>query len=267
MSSVDSPARSVRLGRFEIAAVLALWRREWILFRREWSSITFSATIEPIIYLLAFGFGFGSLVAFTHGYRYLDFVGTGVVATAVLFASIFPAMLDTFVRSRYQNLYDTLLGTPIDARELVTAQGSWIGLRAGVYGTAPILVAMAFGLPPSWGMLLVPVIGFVMGFGFALLGIWVGMSVPSMNTIEYVISGLVTPLFVFAGTFFPLDGLPGWTQTIARINPLYHCVELVRHSVFGFDPGKDALHLGVLLIFTVVCWLLATRKVARKLVT
>ena len=132
--------------------------REIINFSSFWRSSTFSATVEPTIYLLAFGFGFGSLVSTVAGYDYIDFIGTGIVATAVLFSSVFPGMFGTFVKYKFQRTYDAILAAPVDTEELVTAEALWIAVRAGTYGCAPMFVAMLFGLDPSWGMLLVPFI-------------------------------------------------------------------------------------------------------------
>ena len=125
--------------------------REVINFSSYWRSTTFSATVEPTIYLLAFGFGFGSLVSTVGGYDYVEFVGTGTVATAVLFSSAFPAMFGTFIKYKFQRTYDAILAAPVDIEELVTAEALWIAVRAGVYGCAPMLVAIVFGLDPAGG--------------------------------------------------------------------------------------------------------------------
>ena len=116
-----------------------------------WRSSTFSATVEPTIYLLAFGFGFGSLVATVGGYDYVEYVGTGTVATAVLFSCAFPGMFGTFVKYKFQRTYDAILAAPVDTEELVTAEALWIAVRAGVYGCAPMIVAIFFGLDPAGG--------------------------------------------------------------------------------------------------------------------
>ena len=134
------------LGRLERPALLGVLVREVINFSSYWRSTTFSATVEPTIYLLAFGFGFGSLVSRVAGYDYVEFVGTGTVATAVLFSSAFAAMFGTFIKYQFQRTYDAILAAPVDVEELVTAEALWIGVRAGTYGCAPLLVAMLFGL-------------------------------------------------------------------------------------------------------------------------
>ena len=263
---MTAPAvRAPRLRRIEPAAVGAVVFRELTMYKRYWRSTTFSSVVEPTIYLLAFGFGFGSLVAQVAGYDYIDFVGTGIVATAVLFSSAFPGMFSTFIKRTFQKTYDAVLAAPVDTEELVTAEALWISLRSGLYGAIPMLIAVLFGLEPSFGMLLVPLIGILTGFGFAAFGIWVSGIVPAIDSFGYVISAVLTPLFLVAGTFFPIDGLPQWAQTLALLNPLYHCVELVRGAVFGLSVA-DLGHVAALLVFAAAMWLLAVRKLRTRLV-
>ncbi|HEX6077083.1 MAG TPA: ABC transporter permease [Micromonosporaceae bacterium] len=268
MTAADSrPVPSTRKLRWiEPSALDGVLFHDLTIFRRYWASTTFSSVVEPTIYLLAFGFGFGSLVAVVAGYSYIDFLGTGIVATAVLFSSAFAGMFQTFIRRVYQKTYDAMLAAPVDTHELVTGEALWIGLRAGVFGCAPMLVAIGFGLDPSPGMLLVPLIGFLTGFGFGLFGIWMSAIVPGIDSFNYVISALLTPLFLVAGTFFPLDTLPDWAIVASQFNPLYHCVELVRHAVFGLRPLLDLWHVAALSIFAGLMWLLGCRAMRRRLI-
>ena len=142
--------------------------REVANFRSYWKSTTFSSVLEPVIYLLAFGLGLGStIVDKVDGLDYVEFVGTGMVATAVIFSSALPAMFGSFVKERFQRTYDAILAAPVDVEELVTAEMLWIGLRSGVYGCFPLIVSMLFGLDPSPGMLLVPLFCFITALGFA----------------------------------------------------------------------------------------------------
>ncbi|MBA3422258.1 MAG: ABC transporter permease [Thermoleophilaceae bacterium] len=256
----------VRMRRLEPAAIGAVLSRELAVFRRYWRSTTFSSVVEPTIFLLAFGFGFGALVSRVAGYDYIDFVGTGIVATAVLFSSVFPGLFSTFIKRRFQRTYDALLAAPIDVEELVTAEVVWLALRAGVYGMTPLLVAMLFGLDPSAGMALVPFIGFLTGFGFAAFGVLISAIAKAIDNFNYVTSSVITPLFLVAGTFFPIDALPGWASTLAQINPLHHCVELVRDAVFGFQPLADLAHVAVLVIFGLLMWRLAIWRLRLRLI-
>lgn len=258
--------RGGALGRLERPALMGVLVRELINYSSFWRGSTFSSTVEPTVYLLAFGFGFGSLVSTVGGYDYVEFVGTGTVATAVLFSSAFPAMFSTYVKYQYQRTYDAILAAPVDTEELVTAEALWIATRAGVYGCTPMLVAMIFGLDPSFGMLTVPLINFAAGFGWAGFGIVVAATMKSIDNFSYVISGVLTPLFLVAGTFFPLDSLPGWAEALAQVNPLYHTVELVRDAVFGFEGWSDLLHVGVLLGFALLTWRVAIWRLTARLI-
>jgi lipooligosaccharide transport system permease protein len=246
-------ARARKLGRLERPALTGVLVREVVNFSSYWRSSTFSSTVEPTIYLVA-------------GYDYVEFVGTGTVATAVLFSSAFPAMFGTFVKYSFQRTYDAILAAPVDTEELVTAEALWIATRAGVYGNVPMLVAIVFGLEPSWGMLLVPFIAWIAGFGWACFGISVAGFAKSFENFNYVVSAVITPLFLVAGTFFPIDGLPEWAQVLAQFNPLYHCVELVRHAVFGLEGWEDLASLGVLLVWGLFLWRVAIHAMTQKLI-
>jgi lipooligosaccharide transport system permease protein len=265
MAATTAP-RSGRLGRLERPALTGVLVREIVNFSSYWRSTTFSSTVEPTFYLLAFGFGFGSLVSRVGGYDYVEFVGTGTVATAVLFSSAFPAMFGTFIKYQFQRTYDAILAAPVDTEELVTAEALWIATRAGVYGCVPLLVALAFGLDPAWGMLTVPLIAFLAGFGWACFGICIAGFASSIENFSYIISAVLTPLFLVAGTFFPLSQLPEWAQVAGNFNPLHHCVELVRHSAFGFEGWSDVGRVAALVAFGLAMWRIAIRAMTRKLV-
>jgi lipooligosaccharide transport system permease protein len=240
--------------------------REVANFRTFWKSTTFSSVLEPIVYLLAFGLGLGATVVDrVDGLEYVEFVGTGMVATAVIFSSALPAMFGTFVKHHFQRTYDAILAAPVDVEELVTAEMLWIGIRAGIYGCFPLLAAMLFGLDPSPGMLLVPLFCFVTALGFAAFGIAVAASVAKIDQFNYVTTLFVTPLFLVAGTFFPIDQLPRGVRIASQFNPLHHLVELVRHSAFGFE-ATDALRLAGLVVFAVVLWRVAVARMARRLI-
>jgi lipooligosaccharide transport system permease protein len=264
--AVRAAARGAKLGRLERPAITGVLVREIVNFSSYWRSATFSSTVEPTIYLLAFGFGFGALVDQIGGLDYVEFVATGTVATAVLFASAFPAMFGTFVKYQFQRTYDAILAAPVDTEELVTAEALWIALRTSVYGCVPLLVGIVFGVEPTWWMLTVPGIAFVCGFGWACFGIAIAGFANSIENFNYVVSAVLTPLFLVAGTFFPIDRLPEWAQLLANFNPLYHCVELVRGAAFGWEGWVDVARLAGLVAFGLAVWRVAIRAMVRKLV-
>jgi lipooligosaccharide transport system permease protein len=266
MEAAAAPRGSKRMRRLEPAAVTGVMSRELANFRTYWKGTTFSSVLEPIVYLLAFGLGFSAtLVDEVAGIPYIEFVGTGMVATAVIFSSALPAMFGTFVKHRFQNTYEAILAAPVDIEELVTAEMLWIGIRAGFYGCFPLLVTIAFGLDPAWGMLLVPIFCFVTALGFAGFGIAMAATVAKIDQFNYVTALFVTPLFLVAGTFFPIDGLPEGVQVAAQLNPLHQLVELVRGGAFGFE-AVDIARFAFLIAFAVATWAVACSRMQRRLI-
>jgi lipooligosaccharide transport system permease protein len=259
-------ADGVGTRRLERAAIAGVMSREVANFRTFWKATTFSSVLEPIIYLLAFGLGLGAtIVSQVDGLDYVEFVGTGMVATAVIFSSALPAMFGTFVKHRFQNTYDAILAAPVDVEELVTAEMLWIGVRSGFYGCFPLVVSFFFGLEPTPAMLLVPAFCFITALGFAGFGIAVAGTVAKIDQFNYVTTLVITPLFLVAGTFFPIDQLPEGFQVAANFNPLYQLVELVRGAAFGLEP-VDALRVLVLAAFSFGMWRLAVRQLGRRLI-
>jgi len=234
--------------RLEPAAIAGVMSREVANFRTYWKGTTFSSVLEPIVYLLAFGLGLGAtLVDEVEGVPYIQFVGTGMVATAVIFSSALPSMFGTFVKHRFQNTYEAILAAPVDVEELVTAEMLWISLRSGIYGCVPLLVTFAFGLDPAWGMLLVPFFCFITALGFSGFGVAVAASVAKIDQFNYVTTLVVTPLFLVAGTFFPIDEMPLGIRIASQLNPLHQLVELVRDACFGFE-ANDLLRVAFLVV-------------------
>ena len=262
--SVATEPRQMR--RLEPTAIAGVMSREVANFRTYWKGTTFSSVMEPLVYLLAFGLGLSAtLVDEVNGVPYIEFVGTGMVATAVIFSSALPAMFGTFVKHRFQNTYDAILAAPVDVEELVSAEMLWIGIRSGTYGCVPLLVTIAFGLNPAPGMLLTPLFCFVTALGFSGFGVAMAATVSKIDQFNYVTALFVTPLFLVAGTFFPIDGLPQGVQVVAQANPLHQLVELVRGGAFGFE-WVDVARFAFLVAFAILTWRVAIHQMRKRLI-
>ena len=266
----DGPGRGLPTRvppRFSVRAVLAVLWREWAVFRRVWFSTAFGSILEPVTYFIAFGFGFGALVAEIAGLSYFDFIATGAVAIGVLFSSIFPALINGYFRRKEQRLYDGVLAAPLSIPELVTGEALWNALRASVVACATVVVAIAFGVRPNATVVLVPAITVVAGFAFAAAGAAFGAVMRSTHSFDMIIVGVIVPMYVVAGTFFPIDGLPPVLATLAVANPLDHVVELLRAVTFG-DPTGAILwvHVAAIIGFGMVAWLAAVRLLRRAMI-
>jgi lipooligosaccharide transport system permease protein len=180
---------------------------------------------------------------------------------------MFPGLINGYARRTEKHLYDGQLAAPVTVAELVTGEALWHGMRVAVVAMVTVGVALAFGVRMGPGIVLVPVIAVVTGFGFACVGAAFAAKLRSWHGVDIVISGIIAPMFVVAGAFFPLDGLPRWAELLGRANPLYHCVELLRGAAFGFPgAGETLVHVGALLLFNLIAWVAAVRLVRRALI-
>ena len=125
-------------------------------------------------------------------------------------------MFGTFVKYKFQRTYDAILAAPVDTEELVTAEALWIATRAGVYGCVPMLVAMVFGLDPRGGCSPCRSSPGSPASAGPCFGIMVAGFAKSIENFSYIVSAVLTPLFLVAGTFFPIDELPTWAQVARR---------------------------------------------------
>ncbi|MEY4400200.1 MAG: hypothetical protein RL072_65 [Actinomycetota bacterium] len=253
--------------KFDARSIPAIWVRELILFKRYWRGTTFSAILEPLIFLFGIGLGVGAFLDEIDGVKYVIFVGTGAVATAVIFSSVFPGMYNTFIARTFQKVYDGILATPTTAAEIMVGEALWIATRTAVYGSVPIVVTIPFGLTPNWEMIAIPFICFLTALGFTFLGQWISGIVKVIDSFSYFQSALITPLLFVSGTYFPISGLPGWAQTVSHINPVYHCIELVRDASFDRLSLSSWWNVLALVVFAGISCALSVRTITRRLVT
>jgi lipooligosaccharide transport system permease protein len=221
--------------------------------------------MEPALYLLVFSVGLGSSVVLPDGRAYLDFIGTGVVAPAILSSSVYNAMFDGLNRRSYQKIYHTLLAAPVAVVDIATGEVAFLALKAGLFAAPPLLLSALLGLELGAGALWVPVIGALTGFGLAAFGLWASAHARSVDDFNYIITLLLVPLLLLAGTFFPVTAMPEWLQALTLLNPLYHAVELVRASVFSELQVRDVGHLAALIGFAVIAWLGSVRSLGKAL--
>ena len=176
----------------------------------------------------------------------------------MLFSSAFAAIFGTLLKYKYQRTYDALLAAPVDVEELVTAEALWIALRAGVYGACRCSWRSSSGSTRRGGCCSCPSSGSLAGFGLACFGILIA----AIGQIDRQLrlrhqSPVHHAVVPFAGTFFPIDELPQWAQTLALVQPALPLVELVRHAAFGFERSIDLAHVACSLAFGAVMWRLA----------
>lgn len=232
---------------------IRIWQRNRDVFLRLWHSEAPGFIAEPIIIILAMGFGLGAYVGLVGGQSYIEFVAPGIIASYAMFSASFECTYGTFVRLEYQKTFDAIIATQLSAEDITAGEIFWGATRALLTGTAVLAVAAGFQLVHTPWVLMIPVISFLQGLMFGAIAVVFTSVVPSMYSFNYYISLFVTPMFYFSGVFFPLTSFPPIVQTLSWVVPLTPVVHLTRAFFYGqFDLsllGALAIIVGVTIVF------------------
>lgn len=194
--------------------------------------------VEPVLYLVALGFGLGAFVNEIHGQPYIRFIAPGIIASSSVFAAVYECTYGTYVRMTYQKTFDAILSTPVNIDDLVAGELLWGATKSVIYGISITIVIALFGLVDSpLIIVMIPVI-FLGGLIFAELSLMFAALVPGIDSFSYFYTLFMTPLFLFSGIFFPLDVLPPIVERLAFVTPLYHLVNVSRSLSYGDLTGQ-----------------------------
>jgi lipooligosaccharide transport system permease protein len=250
--------------RLSLAA--RVWRRDVRVFSKVWKGALLPQFLDPLFYLLAMGFGLGTYLATVNGIPYKQFVGPGLMGSAVMWAASFETTWNIFFKMEETRLYDAVLSTPVEVQDLVLAEVAWAATRAVIYGTTFLVIVTAFGLVESPWAVLVPPFLLLGGACFGMLGLTFTSLIRTMDWYSFYYTLFITPLFLFSGIFYPLDRLPDWVSVVAWFTPLYHLVLITRGLVLdpdGLSVLGNALWLAVL---TAALFVVPVRAMRRRLV-
>ena len=232
---------------------LRVWQRNRDVYFVTWKTNLFPPLLEPILYLLAFGAGIGALVNEVpyrgEMVRYTTFIAPGLLATQVMFQAFFENTYNTFVRMYYQKTFDAIITTPLSLEDVMAGELLWGATKGTIGCTVMMLAVSAFGLLHYPTALVIVPFSFLAGMVFAGMGLCFTGIVPSIDSFNFPTFLFVMPMFLFSGTFFPLDVLPGWAQALAAALPLTHVANVMREAALGRLPADlwwDILYLAVL---------------------
>ena len=261
MIAVLSRRRSLQVPAADRAAHLV--ERNAILYRRAWLLIV-SGFFEPLLYLLAIGFGVGALVGGTvqvngHPLRYAVFVAPAMMATSAMNGAIFETSFNFFYKLKYVKLYDAVLATPIGVADIALGEIAWALIRGTLYAFGFIIVMAVLGLVISpWALLALPA-AMLIGFTFAAVGTAASTFVRSWQDFDLVLTVMI-PLFLFSATFYPITLYPGLLQVVMQLTPLYHGVDLLRSLTTGVIGPSILVDLAYLVVLGAAALALAARR-------
>lgn len=259
------PGRAQLVGR-----AYAYWAAA---YRRTWRGSIVSSVVTPVLFLAAMGVGLGSLVDDAQGPQgvagvsYLAFVAPGLLAATAMQTAAGEATYPVMASIKWIRTYHAMLATPLGPTDVLLGHLLWIGTRVLLAACIYLAVMAGFGAITSPVALLAVPAALLVGLAFAAPI----MAFAAIQNNDAGFAALfrfgIVPLFLFSGTFFPVDQLPTFLQPVAYLTPLWHGVELCRGlALGGLEPGRAAVAVGYLLLWVVVGMVLARAAFHRRLV-
>ena len=248
-------------------------QRNVVVYRHVWRGSLFSSFLQPTLYLMALGFGVGSLIdprraaAIAGGATYLQFLTPGLLAATCMQVASFESSWPVLGKIMWRRNYQAMLATPLAVTDLIVGELLWVAIRLTTVGTAFVLVAFAFGaMHITMATLVALSLAVLTGLAFSAPIVAYAATLKSGDDFNVLFRFIITPLFMFSGVFFPIDRLPAPLRWIAEVSPLYHGVQLVRGFALGqLDPRVAMMHLGFLLVLFTTGFLVARHTFRRKL--
>jgi len=249
-------ARRGPLGGFAAHPSLRVLEHDLLVFRRGWHSYVLSGLSQPFLYLISMGIGLGLYVnrngGAPDGVPYLNYVAPALLVTQAMMAASFESAWPIMSKFVWEKTYLAAINTPLGATNLLVGDLMWISFRAVLLSVLFFAAILALGAVSSpLAVLSIPVaVLTAMAFAAPIMAFTATQKTDQPFNVLFRFG--ITPLFLFSGTFFPIDRLPLFLQPLAWATPLYHGVSLARGLSLGrVEPLADLVHLAVLGAFAV----------------
>jgi lipooligosaccharide transport system permease protein len=245
---------------------LAVWHRNFAMYRRTWKLNILPNFFEPLLYLASIGIGVGAYVETMGGTSYAAFLAPGLIAVSAMNGASFEVTYNAFVRLHFEKTYESMLTTPVQPDDLLAGEVLWAVTRASIYGGCFYLAVLAVGLAPlPYSLLSLAVIPLT-GLLFAAMGFAFTLVIPTIDLFSFYFTLFLTPLFLFSDVFFPLEErLSGGWLALAEVLPLLHPVRLFRAAFRGEAAWILLWDVAYMLALSAALLALASRVIRRRL--
>ena len=242
-----------------------VWRRNFMVWRKLAIPSMLGNFADPAFYMLALGFGLGSLLPEVGGLPYIAFLAAGTICYSTMNTATFEALYSAFSRMQVQRTWDAILNAPLSLDDIVAGEALWAATKSLFSAVAILAVVWLLGLAQSWLVLWLIPLALLAGLCFASLGLIVTALAPSYDFFMYYFTLVVTPMTLLCGVFFPVEQLPGWLQAVSSVLPLSHAVALARPLLVGEVPAGIPLHVAVLAGYGLIAFHIALVLARRRL--
>ena len=244
----------------------SVWYRHMRVYTRNLISNGLPPFLEPLIFLVGIGLGLGRYIQSMDSMPYLVFLATGLPVTSAMFTSAYECTFGTFVRLEFQKAYDGMIASPITICDLFVGEMLWAGSKGIFFSACVVAVLSSFGaIPLPAGLLALPV-GFLTGAMFGAISLLVTSFVQNINHFNFYFTGLLSPMFFFAGTVFPIESLPKFLRPVAEILPLTHAVRLNRSLIVARLSPILVLDFAFMAVVIVLAGGYAIKRLRRRIV-
>jgi lipooligosaccharide transport system permease protein len=249
--------------------VLEHWLRQ---YRGTWRASLFSGFLAPVLYLGSLGFGLGSLVdsgrhGGLDGVPYARFVAPGVLAATAMQTAVGESTYPVMGAIVWQRLYFGMLATPLSVPDVLFGHLAFIAVRLTIVSVGFAVVATVLGAFTSWWVVAAVGVAVLCGLAHAAVVMAFSARQESDQGFALIYRFALIPMFLFAGTFFPVTQLPALIRPVAWATPLWHATEASRGLLLGTEDTAIVLgHIGYLLAWVVLGTLLAVRSYRRRLI-
>ena len=244
---------------------VSVWRRNFLVWRKLAVASVIGNIAEPLITLIAFGYGLGSLLQQIDGTPYIAFLASGSIAMSVMMAASFEALYSAFSRMHVQKTWESLLNTPLELDDIVLAEMLWAASKAMISGLAILVVLFLLGIGLHATTFLVPLVLFLVGMTFASIALIMNAVARGYDFFTYYFTLVLTPMIFLSGVYYPSRQLPAWLQAATDFLPLGAAVQLVRPLILGRLPDSPVPHLLVLIAYCAAGFYVATVLTRRRL--
>jgi lipooligosaccharide transport system permease protein len=220
---------------------------------------------DPLLYMLALGYGIGSFVGEVNGMTYIAFIGTGMVCQSAMFTASFEGMYSAFSRMHVQRTWDAIINAPIALDDVVMAEWIWAASKSVMSTAAILLVILALGFGHTWLAIWVLPLGFLVGLCFGAFGLVMTSLAPGYDFFTYFFTLVLTPMLLLSGVYFPVEQMPAWLASISDLLPLKHAIDIARPLMLGRVPDGIVVHVAVLLLYSIAAFYVATVLTRRRL--
>lgn len=239
------------MNKLSILSIKNVIVRNFMSFKNLFKISIMPNLVDPLFYLLAMGFGVGAYLSSVGNMSYRDFVITGLISATAMTAATSETTVNAFIQYRLEKTYDAMLMTPINTSDIVVGQSIWAGIRALIFGGIFFGVSIFITGNFNWSLLFIPVILFIVGYLFGVLGLTFTYLAPSREFLNYYNVLVIRPLYMFSDTFFPVSSLPPIIQKITWLSPLYHSSKIIRGLWINSFDGIS-IHLLWLIFISII---------------